>query len=178
MTKLAILGAAAFAASALASPATARQVIHKPSSCSQYSNAHCRSMMAAGLSTARGYRYRHRAYYRGNGAYPRQAWNNGYYSNGYYNNGYYSQGWGSTGFWPADVAAGAVGTAGAIAAGAVNTAGAIATAPFRATDSYAYNGYNGYNTGWHPQSYAQRNGFVCTPGTFFKGADGRRYRCQ
>lgn len=36
----------------------------------------------------------------------------------------------STGFWPADVVGGAVGTAGAIAGTAVGTAGAIATAPF------------------------------------------------
>ncbi len=35
-----------------------------------------------------------------------------------------------TGFWPADVVGGAVGTAGAIAGTAVGTAGAIATAPF------------------------------------------------
>ena len=66
---------------------------------------------------------------------------------------------------------------GALAAGAVNTAGAIATAPFRGTDSYAY--YNGpYNGGWNQQSYAERNGFVCTPGTLFKGADGRMHPCQ
>ena len=32
--------------------------------------------------------------------------------------------------------------------------------------------YNSY------QSYAQPNGFACTPGTWFRGNDGRRYRCQ
>ncbi len=72
-----------------------------------------------------------------------------------------------------NVVGGAVGTAGAVAAGAVNTAGAIATAPFRGTNSYAY-----YNGGWPQQSYVERNGFVCTPGTTFKGADGRRHPCQ
>jgi hypothetical protein len=78
---------------------------------------------------------------------------------------------------PANVAGAAVGTAGDIAAGAVNTAGAIATAPFRPTDSYAY--YNDGNNGWNQQqSYAERNGFVCTPGTYFKGFDGRRHPCQ
>jgi hypothetical protein len=76
---------------------------------------------------------------------------------------------------PADVAGAAVGTAAGIAVGAVDTAGAIATAPFRGpADSYAY--YNGDN-GWG-QSYAERNGFVCTPGTWFTGADGRRHPCQ
>jgi hypothetical protein len=75
------------------------------------------------------------------------------------------------------VVGGAVGTAGAITAGAINTAGAIATAPFRPMDSYAY--YNGpYNGGWNQQGYAERNGFVCTPGTFFRGPDGRRHPCQ
>lgn len=72
-----------------------------------------------------------------------------------------------SGFWPLD-------TAGAVAGAAVGTAGAIATAPFRAMDnSYAYD-----NRGWDHRSYAQRNGFVCTPGTWFKGEDGRRHLCQ
>lgn len=83
-----------------------------------------------------------------------------------------------TGFWPVDTAAGivggAVGTAGAIAGGAVNTAGAIATAPFRG--GYAYD--EGFDGGYRSQSYAQRNGFVCQPGTFFRGEDGRRHICQ
>jgi hypothetical protein len=69
----------------------------------------------------------------------------------------------------------------------VGTAGAIAAAPFEGSDSYAsYNGggydngwnNNGWNNGWNNQSYAQRNGFVCTPGTWFKGEDGRRHLCQ
>ena len=87
-----------------------------------------------------------------------------------YNNGY-GPGYAGSGFWPADVAGAAVGTAGAIAAGAVNTAGAIATAPFRPANSYAYYG-NGYN-GWE-----QRSGFVCTPGTYFLGVDGLRHLCR
>ena len=69
---------------------------------------------------------------------------------------------------PGDVVGGAVGAA-------VGTAGAIATAPFRAGDSYAYDN-DGY--GWPQQSYAERNGFVCTPGTLFRGMDGRLHPCQ
>jgi hypothetical protein len=91
-----------------------------------------------------------------------------------YNRGYDQR---DTGFWPADVAAGVVG-------GAIGTADAIATAPFR-SDSYAYynggyNGYNGYNGGYgqYDSSYAVRNGFVCQPGTWFRGEDGRRHICQ
>lgn len=83
-----------------------------------------------------------------------------------------------SGFWPGDVAAGIVG-------GAIGTAGAIATAPFR-NDSYAYynDGYNRYGydpgpvAGPHLDDYATRNGFVCQPGTWFRGEDGRRHLCQ
>ncbi|HEY8335988.1 MAG TPA: hypothetical protein VIQ05_19540 [Tardiphaga sp.] len=77
------------------------------------------------------------------------------------------------GFWPADVAAGVVG-------GAVGAAGAIATAPFRGADAYAYDdGYNGYDGDYrYSQSYAARNGFVCQPGTMFRGEDGRAHLCQ
>ena len=81
-----------------------------------------------------------------------------------------------TGFWPTDVA-------GDVAGAAIGTAGAIAAAPFRAMDnSYAYDnswdnrGWD--NRGWDTRTYAQRNGFVCTPGTWFKGDDGRRHICQ
>ncbi|WP_371423005.1 hypothetical protein [Tardiphaga sp.] len=81
------------------------------------------------------------------------------------NNGYRD-----SGFWPGDVAAGVVG--GAVGA-AVGTAGAIATAPFR----NSYNSYDGYN-GVQRDSYAKRMGFVCQPGTWFRGEDGRRHICQ
>ena len=57
------------------------------------------------------------------------------------------------GFWPGDVAAGVVG-------GAVGTAAAIATAPIGG------------------EAYARRNGFVCIPGTWFRGEDGRQHICQ
>jgi|SRR5579871_4067675 len=70
----------------------------------------------------------------------------------------------------ADTAGAAIGTAGAVAGAAIGTAGAIATAPFRGPgyrDSYAYDPYSDPN-----------NGFACRPGTWFKGADGRRHPCQ
>ena len=73
-------------------------------------------------------------------------------------------------------AGGPVRAAGAVATSAVTTAGAIATAPFRAADSYAY--YNEGYDGWDRRSYAERNGFVCTPGELFKGFDGRLHVCQ
>jgi hypothetical protein len=107
----------------------------------------------------------------------------------------WSNGWNGerreSGFWPGDVAAGAVGAA-------VGTAGAIATAPFRGPgDAYAYDnryaaapppvalergdasyydrGENGWYGDWN--SYAAHNGISCRPGTMFK--DGDRMRpCQ
>jgi hypothetical protein len=59
----------------------------------------------------------------------------------------------NSGFWPGDVAAGVVG-------GATGTAAAIATSPIGG------------------EGYARRNGFVCVPGTWFRGEDGRRRLCQ
>ncbi len=82
-------------------------------------------------SSRNGYRTHHSSAYRPTRAAPREAMNNSSY-------GYYGPGYTRSGFWPADAAGAAVGTAGAIAAGAVNTAGAIATAPFRPANSYAY----------------------------------------
>jgi hypothetical protein len=72
---------------------------------------------------------------------------------------------------PGEVAAGVVG-------GAIGTAGAIATAPFR-NDTYAYNTY-GPNEGYYGGRYYYdyNNGFVCQPGTTFRGEDGRLHICQ
>ena len=82
------------------------------------------------------------------GSYQRRA----YRQNGDWQNSYNR--WdGRDSFWPGDVAAGVVG-------GAVGTAAAIATAPIGG------------------EAYARRNGFVCTPGTMFRGEDGRRHLCQ
>ena len=76
----------------------------------------------------------------------------GYRHNGDWQNSYNR--WDErSGFWPADVAAGVVG-------GAVGTAAAIATAPFGG------------------EEHARRNGFVCIPGTLFRGEDGRQHLCQ
>lgn len=104
---------------------------------------------------------------------------------GWNNAGWNDRGWDnrSSGFWPADIVGGAVGTAGAIATGAVNTAGTIATAPFGGPyregyrDSYAFAGQDaGYNYDGiaYPtsSSYAARNGFVCQPGTITRAKNG------
>src|SRR5665213_1265876 len=180
MTKLKLLGAADVVLSAaLAGPAMAQQAISHPATCkARYPNANCENLGPGNPYT--GSYQRHHVAYR-----------NGGWNNGGWNNGSQQDSWNDnrrdSGFWPADVAAGVVGGAVATAGAAVGTAGAIAAAPFEG-DSYAYyngggnnagwndNGWN--NRGWNNQSYAQRNGFVCTPGTWFKGEDGRRHICQ
>lgn len=171
MTISKLLGAAAILSSALASlasPAMAQEVITNPGYCAQfYPNANCQNKGPGNPYTGD---YQRRIADRNNG-----NWNNGWDSNANWNNGWHDS-WSDnrwdrhdTGFWPGDVAAGVVG-------GAIGTADAIATTPFRGGNSYAY--YNdGYRRGYD-DNYAARNGFVCQPGTWFKGEDGRRHPCQ
>jgi hypothetical protein len=174
MTKLRLFGAAAVVlSSALAGPVMAQQVVSHPGRCVQYDpGGNCLRYAAASRGDRTAYRGERTAYRSDNRN--NDTWNNGWRDSRNDNRWQRRD----SGFWPGDVAADAAATAGA----AVGTAGAIATAPFRG-DSYAYdnsdynnNGWN--NTGWNRQTYAQRNGFVCTPGTWFKGADGRQHPCQ
>lgn len=144
MTRFGLFGAAAvILTSALASPASAQEVIYNPGYCAQfYPNANCQNKGPGNPYT---------------GSYQRRA--------AYYNsNNRWDDGRRNSGFWPADVAAG-------VAGAAVGTAAAVATAPFR--DTYAYD-----NGGRYDQGYAQRNGFVCQPGSLFRGEDGRTHLCQ
>jgi hypothetical protein len=157
MTKAGLLGAAAMVVcSALAGPAMAQQVISNPGYCAQfYPNANCQNKGPGNPYTGD---YQRRTAYRNGDVRNRDPnWNNGWHDS-------WNDNRRDSGFWPADVAAGVVG-------GAVGTAGAIATAPFRG-DAYAY------DRGGYDQGYAARNGFVCQPGTWFKGEDGRRHLCQ
>jgi hypothetical protein len=83
----------------------------------------------------------------------------------------YDDRYGRSGFWPGDVAAGAV-------AGAIGTADAIVTAPFRGRDSYAYYGGPAYDDG--PTYYVQRSrrpACGIQPGATYMGPDGRWYPC-
>jgi hypothetical protein len=169
MTKSRLLGAAAaiVLTSALAGPVMAQPVVTNPGKCAQfYPDANCQNLGPGNPYTNGGYRqrtaYRHNGdwnndYNNGNNGWNNNGWNNSWNNNGWNNH--------DTGFWPGEVAVGVVG-------GAVGTAGAVATAPFQ-SNSYAY-----YNGGYSGQSYAERNGFVCQPGTWFKGEDGRRHLCQ
>lgn len=150
MMNIKLLGAVAIAATTVAGPAMAQAVVNNPARCSaQFPNANCQNLGPGNPYTDSRYRHRRVSARQTNG-----DWNNDWNRS-------------RTGFWPTDVAAG-------VAGAAIGTAGAIASAPFRAWDnSYAYD-----NRGWDTRTYAQRNGFVCTPGTWFKGEDGRRHMCQ
>ncbi len=153
-----LLGATAIAATMLMGSAMAQSVVNEPGRCSaQFPNANCQNLGPGNPYTDRGNRQRRVSHRQTNA-----DWNNDWNRS-------------RTGFWPTDVAAG-------VAGAAIGTAGAIATAPFRAWDnSYAYdNRWNNSwdNRSWDTRSYAERNGFVCTPGTWFKGQDGRRHICQ
>ena len=85
------------------------------------------------------------------GSYQRQVYRDQAYRDRAWQNSYNR--WDENSGWPGDVAAGVVG-------GAVGTAAAIATYPLVGED------------------YARRNGFVCVPGTLFRGEDGRTHLCQ
>jgi hypothetical protein len=87
-------------------------------------------------------------------SYQRHAYRNSTWRNRTWRNSYNH--YDGRGFRPADVAAG-------VAGGAVGTAAAVATGP-----AVILGG----------DEYARRNGFVCTPGTWFRGDDGRRHICQ
>ena len=142
MTKSGILVAAAILASALASPATAQQVIYNPGYCAQfYPNANCQNRGPGNPYTGS---YQRQVYR--DQAYRDRAWQGSNWRNSYNR-------FDNSGFWPGDVAAGVVG-------GVVGSAAAIATAPIGG------------------EAYARRNGFVCAPGTWFRGEDGRRHLCQ
>ena len=107
-----------------------------------------------------------------------------------------------SGFWPGDFAAnvvgGAVATAGAIATAPLRGGDSYASYDNRVRNdewnkSYG-NSYSGRvaqsyrgavppnNGSWATNdvtaSYAERNGFVCQPGTLFTGQDGREHICQ
>jgi hypothetical protein len=183
MMRPGLLGAAAVVvSSALASPVMAQQVIENPGYCAQYyPNANCQNLGPGNPYTGD---YQRRMAYRNSGNWDNNdSWDNGWHDSRNDNRWDRRR---DSGFWPADVAADVV-------AGAVGTAGAIATAPFRG-DSYAYYGddsygysNNGYRGGPHqsyapqsyaPQSYEALNGFVCHPGSWFTGEDGRRHICQ
>jgi len=166
MTRFRLLGAAALVvSSALAGPVMAQEVIYNPGYCAQfYPNANCQNKGPGNPYT--GDYQRRTAYPNSYNRWDRDAERNNGWHDSWNDNRWNRH---DSGFWPGDVAADVVD-------GAIGTAGAIATAPFRG-DSYAYD--NGYRGGYgYSDSYAARNGFVCQPGTWFKGEDGRRHPCQ
>ena len=143
MTKFKLLSAAAILSAAMATPAMAQQVIYNPGYCAQfYPDANCQNKGPNNPYT--GDYQRRQAYRNGSG-----NWDNGWNNN--------------NGFWPGDVAAGAVGTA-----------GAVAGAPFR-----GYRNDNSYANMDESSSYcAQRHRSYDPASGTYLGRDGRRHICQ
>ncbi len=129
-----------------------------------YPNANCQNPGPGNPYAGNG--HHRRVAYRNGAAYRDNNWNNAWHDR---RNDNSREPRIDSGFWPADVAAGAIGTA-----------DAIASAPFRGDASAYYHGDGYFNgdRGWDGRSYAGRNGFVCQSGTWFKGEDGRRHICQ
>ncbi|MET4206793.1 hypothetical protein [Bradyrhizobium sp. LA2.1] len=157
MTSLKLLGLAAIVASTLATPAFAQTTVDNSGRCTGlFQDPNCQNLAPGNPTTDRAYRRRHMA-------------------RGHLNPDDETR----SGFWPVD-------TAGAVAGAAVGTAAAVASAPFRGWDnSYAYDTSGGYaggrsEMGWYGNwdTYAARNGIVCRPGTWYKGADGLQHICQ
>jgi hypothetical protein len=122
MIKSGLLGAAAIVlGSVLAAPTMAQQVISDPGYCAQfYPDANCQNLGPGNPYTGD---YQRRTAYRSN---RNQDWN----GRGRWKNGWHDS-WNDnrrdrhdSGFWPGDAAAD-------VAGGAIGTAGAIARAPFR-----------------------------------------------
>src|SRR3954469_18290671 len=148
MMKSTFLGAAALLSVLAVTPVMAQEVISNPGYCAQFYPN--ANCQNKGPNNPYTGDYQRRA-----------AMERGYAKHGAWVEGRDDYRWrdGNAGFWP-----------GAVAGAAIGTAVAIATAPFRG--AYASTNYGG------PSSYASRNGFVCEPGTFFRGEDGRRHLCQ
>jgi hypothetical protein len=111
-----------------------------------------------------------------------QGGNRGFHNGGAHFAGGGYRGGGFRGGVGPGIAAGLI--AGAVVGGVVSSGYGPGYGPRYYDDSYAYdNGYdstpynNGYN-GAYDNGYAVRNGFVCQPGTVFRGEDGRPHLCQ
>ena len=146
-----ILGGAAALAAMLASPAMAQEVIYNPGYCAQfYPNANCQNKGPGNPYTGD---YQRRLSYQYNG------WNNGWQD--IWNDdrlvrprndfAYDPNAYGhETGYAHSDYYA----------------------------NAHAGYGWNGIYDNRANNSYAALNGFVCSPGSYFRGEDGRRHRCQ
>jgi hypothetical protein len=159
MTKFSILGSilggATALAAMLASPAMAQEVIYNPGYCAQfYPNANCQNKGPGNPYTGD---YQRRLSYQFNG------WNNGW------NNGWQNS-------WNDDRFARPRSNF-AYDPNAYGRETGYAHSDYYA-NAHAGQGWNGIYDNRANNSYAALNGFVCSPGSYFRGEDGRRHRCQ
>jgi hypothetical protein len=151
MTKFSILGAVAVVAAALASPALAQEVIYNPGYCAQfYPNANCQNKGPGNPYTDGYQRY---------GAYQYDNWNNGWHDS-----------WSNNSF-------SGPGNAYAYDGSTYGYEPGFARSDYYA-NAHAGHGWNRLYDNRYNNSYAAVNGFVCKPGTYFRGDDGLRHRCQ
>lgn len=159
MTKFSVLGSTLAGATVLAamltSPATAQEVIYNPGYCAQfYPNANCENKGPGNPYT--GDYQRHRTY-RSDG------WNSGW-------NGGWHDSWNDNRF-------ARPGNTHAYDPNAYGNETGYAHSDYYA-NAHAGQGWNGIYDNRANNSYAALNGFVCSPGAYFRGGDGRRHRCQ
>jgi hypothetical protein len=172
MTKLTFLGAAAVLATALASPAMAQEVIYNPGYCAQfYPDANCQNKGPGNPYTGD---------YQGHTAYRTDRGFNDQW-NGEQNRGW-NQSWNDTRGFASGSAytpsnAYAYDNSYASDNGASNFGTGYAHSDYYA-NAHAGHGWNGIYSNSYNNSYAARNGFVCEPGSIFRGEDGRKHRCQ
>jgi hypothetical protein len=166
-TGLKYLGAAAVVATALASPAMAQEVIYNPGYCAQfYPDANCQNKGPGNPYT--GSYQRHTAYRADRG------FNNQW--NGDWNSGW-NQSWNDArGFEPRNAYAYDNRTNNSLDIN--NSLGTGYAHSDYYANAHAGHGWNGIYSNSYNNSYGARNGFVCEPGSIFRGEDGRKHRCQ
>ena len=159
MTKFSVLGSvlggATVLAAMLTSPAMAQQVIYNPGYCAQfYPNANCQNKGQGNPYTGD---YQRRL------AYQHDGWNTGWHDswNDSWNDNRFARPRNTYAFDP----------------NAYGNETGYAHSDYYA-NAHAGHGGNGIYDNRANNSYDALNGFVCSPGAYFRGDDGRRHRCR
>jgi hypothetical protein len=146
-----VLGGATVLAAMLTSPATAQEVIYNPGYCAQfYPNANCQNKGQGNPYTGD---YQRRL------AYQHDGWNTSWHDS--WNDNRFARPGNTYAFDP----------------NAYGNETGYAHSDYYA-NAHAGHGGNGIYDNRANNSYDALNGFVCSPGAYFRGEDGRRHRCQ
>ncbi len=146
-----VLGGAAALATMLATPAMAQEVINNPGYCAQfYPNANCQNKGPGNPYTGD---YQRRL------AYQSEGWNNGWHDS--WNDDRFVRPKNKHAYDP----------------NAYGYETGYAQSDYYA-NAHAGHGWNSIYDNRRNNGYAAVNGFVCSPGSTFRGDDGLRHRCQ